>query len=392
MHKMKNLIGTLAIALTIGLCVSQVDVTWASEYDYSKLFDDNFDEEEFLNDYYSGEYDFSLLDEYYENFDYSSGEEPDFIDYYRELNSYESLEYKLYKGIVNVKHPTQKQIKKKWKSLKMKGIFSKADKMAKKPKNSGKCSLGKVSDATLKDAVNVLNMYRFIAGVPSNVVIDKSYQELAQAAAVVNYNDKSSWISHYPNKPSGMSDSLYEKGKNGASSSNLAAGYGNIKKSIYGWMSDSDYSNIDRLGHRRWCINPTMDSTGFGIDGDVYSMYAFARNNTEGAEVHGVAWPAKNTPIELWDKYDAWSISMGVDVPSATKVTLTRVKDNKTWKFSANSSSAGYFNIDNAGYGQSGCIIFRPDNITYKKGDKFKVKVKGDGFSFEYDVNFFSVE
>lgn len=61
---------------------------------------------------------------------------------------------------------------------------------------------------------------------------------------------------------------------------------------------------------------------------------------------------------------------------------------------SSSNLAAGYGNIKKsiAGYGQSGCIIFRPNNITYKKGDKFKVKVKGDGFSFEYDVNFFSVE
>lgn len=392
MHRMKKFLGVVAIALAMGLCVTQANVAMADTYDYSNFYDEDFDWDQFLSDYYSGEYDFSDFDDYYDNYDYSSGDYVDYDEYYGDLYGYGTARYKLSDGITNVKYPTQKQIKKKWKTLKMKGIFSKADKMAKKPKNSGKCSLGKVSDATLKDAVNILNMYRFVAGIPSDVTIDKSYQELAQAAAVVNYNDKSSWISHYPQKPSGMSDSLYSKGTNGASSSNLAAGYGNIKKSIAGWMSDSDSGNIDRLGHRRWCINPTMDSTGFGIDGDVYSMYAFARGNSAGADVHGVAWPAKNTPIQLWDDYDAWSISMGVDVPESTTVTLTRVKDNKTWKFSSKKSSAGYFNVDNAGYGQSGCIIFRPNNITYKKGDKFKVKVKGDGLSFEYDVNFFSVE
>lgn len=271
----------------------------------------------------------------------------------------------------------------------MKDIFSKEDKMTTNPVNSGKCSLGKVSDATLKDAVNVLNMYRFVAGVPADVTIDSSWQEYAQAAAVVNCN--LGYLSHYPSKPSGMDDSLYQKGKTGAGSSNIAMGYGNVKKAIVGWMGDSDSSNIDRLGHRRWCINPTMDSTGFGIDGKYYAMYAFSQNNAEGKDIHGVTWPAKNTPIQLWDNEDAWSISMGASVPSSTTVTLTRVKDNKTWKFSSNNSSAGYFNINNEGYGQSGCIIFRPNNITYKKGDKFKVKVKGDNFEFEYTVKFFSV-
>lgn len=299
-------------------------------------------------------------------------------------------EYLLSDGMIGVNFPTQAEIKTMWKKLSPK---SKADKFSTKPKNKKPYKKGQVAGSTLKNGLNTLNFIRYVAGVSSDVNINSSYQSLAQAAAVVNYNDSTNWISHYPAKPKGMSTSLYQQGAEGASQSNLAAGYSNLYDAILGWMSDSDSSNVDRVGHRRWCLNPSMKYTGFGIDGNIYSMYAFDSSG-EDEKVHGVAWPAKNTPLQLFNKTDAWSISMGVNVPTeGTKVVLIRNRDKKKWTFTTNNSkiSGNYMTINNDNYGQSGCIIFRPKNITYKDGDSFEVQISGTDFSFSYDVTFFSL-
>ena len=119
---------------------------------------------------------------------------------------------------------------------------------------------------------------------------------------------------------------------------------------------------------------------------------AKAFDNTFGATpYYGVAWPAQNMPIEFFRDIYPWSISMGdiVDI-SKVKVTLVRKSDNKKWVFSKKTKN-GYFNVENSNYGQKGCIIFRPDNITYKAGDKFTVTITGLEQTVSYEVKFFSL-
>jgi glucan-binding YG repeat protein len=101
-------------------------------------------------------------------------------------------------------------------------------------------------------------------------------------------------------------------------------------------------------------------------------------------------------PLEYFGDYTAWSFSAGslirgdVDA-SSVKVTLTRTSDKKTWTFSK-ASSNGYFNVDNGSYGSGSCIIFRPDNITYKAGDKFDVTISGvTEEDIKYSVSFFNL-
>jgi uncharacterized repeat protein (TIGR02543 family) len=96
-------------------------------------------------------------------------------------------------------------------------------------------------------------------------------------------------------------------------------------------------------------------------------------------------------PLDYFDGSFPWSISLGKNVSkSAVTVKLTRTNDNKKWTFKSGvSSSVGYFNVNNSGYGQSGCIIFRPANITYKLGDSFHVEITGVDPVISYDVNFF---
>lgn len=109
---------------------------------------------------------------------------------------------------------------------------------------------GSLSDETVNDALKVLNFVRYIAGVPSNVTLNSSYNEQAQAAALVSrLNNK---LSHDPSQPAGLPNDLYDLGHTGASSSNLGSGYANPASSIVnGYLRDEDASNIDRVGHRR---------------------------------------------------------------------------------------------------------------------------------------------
>ena len=258
-----------------------------------------------------------------------------------------------------------------------------------KPKLKAPYAPGKPSKTNLQEGLNALNAMRYIAGLDANVTLDETYNELAQAAALVNCINGQ--LSHSPSRPKGMDAALYEKGYKGASSSNIAWGYSNIAHSHLGYMDDSDASNISRVGHRRWLLNPAMGKAGLGYAEGFCATYAFDKSNT-GAAQSNVVWPAQNMPLEYFDAFQAWSVSTGTALDaSEITVTLTRKSDGKTWKFSETKAD-GDFYVEKSNYGQRGCIIFRLKNLPeIKPGDNFRVQVMGIPQELDYTVNFFEI-
>ncbi len=256
-------------------------------------------------------------------------------------------------------------------------------------------SIGSLDDASLQNGLNALNFVRFTAGL-SDVGLNSGYNELAQAAAFANSINGT--LTHYPAKPAGMTDDLYKKAAEGASSSNLS--YRLPAKNLahiitLGYMDDSDAGNISALGHRRWCLNPSMGETGFGSAGYYSAMYAFD-NSADNAGITSVCWPARNMPLEYFrssgNSSPAWSVSVGQRLSADDiKVTVTRKYDSRQWVFSSTSAD-GDFYVDNGYYGEPGCIIFRPDGISFESGDSFAVKISGTPEPIEYTVSFFSLD
>lgn len=250
--------------------------------------------------------------------------------------------------------------------------------------------LGALSDKTENDALKMLNWVRFIAGIPSNVTLNKSYSELAQGAALgCAANNK---LTHFPAQPSGMSDELYELCAEGGASTNIAWNYGSPANAVLGFMDDSDWSNIDAVGHRRWCINPAMAQTGFGQVGAYSAMYSFDGQNEEGYDYEAVLWPAATMPVELFYADEAWSVSTQLaDFGENITVTLKRLGDGKTWFFSGERADGDYY-LNNDPYSSYDAIIFRPNNLNdIADGDSFQVTVAGSLQTKTYPVNFFQM-
>ena len=178
-------------------------------------------------------------------------------------------------------------------------------------------------------------------------------------------------------------------------------------------MDDSDSSNIDRVGHRRWILNPAMSRTTFGFchrettytytysDGTSHSfsytnyysgMYAFDRSGS--GTQRPVAWPAQEMPLSCFadGAYQAWSVSFGQYLTKEKiHVTLVRENDQKTWEFGSDAADGAFF-VDNGGYGLTGCVIFLARDIgPISAGDRFAVTVRDDEHYTitEYTVSFF---
>ena len=269
--------------------------------------------------------------------------------------------------------------------------------------------VGALTQGTTDSALKVLNLYRFVAGVPSNVSLDSSYSEMAQAGSLVMAANNE--LTHTPSRPAGMSEALYSLGYSGTSQSNIHwsqvtgawGGKCSLASSVISYMSDVGSGpgcvNFETVGHRRWCLNPAMGKTGFGaVDVDTGSvacgtseyscMYAF--DSSAPCSYDAVMWPAHNTPCELFDVKDPWSISAKW-IDESTSVDVVRARDAKRWHFDVDSSD-GFFNVDMCLYGGSPAAIFWADDLgAYQVGDSYEIVVKTKSRTFSYAVNFFSI-
>ena len=261
--------------------------------------------------------------------------------------------------------------------------------------DSSAYNAGKLTDKTKNAALNLLNLYRYITGLPSDVEIKDSYETLAQAGALVNAANNE--LTHYPEQPKGMSDDLYHDGYNGCSHSNIAWNYDGLENSIVNaWMNDSDKYNISTMGHRRWVLNPAMKYTGFGSVGNYTAMYAIDKSREETFNTDYIAWPGVNTPIELFQG-SVFTFTLGKDYDTPNKddisVTVSSNKTNTTWTLN-NETTDEHFYVNNQKYGQSKCIIFKVAD--FKSTDRLHIHISGITKSgveapIDYDVNLFSV-
>ncbi|MCR8657087.1 S-layer homology domain-containing protein [Paenibacillus endoradicis] len=287
---------------------------------------------------------------------------------------------------------TEQQLLEKWrKYLPLDIDSSKLFEVA--PKLSAPYSAGKLKENVLLDGLNATNFARYLAGLPDDVTLDYSIAEQQQAGAIINA--KNGALSHYPNKPSDMSESFYELASASTKSSNLSAGRDTLYDTVfYGYMSDNGNNNLLSVGHRRWIINPQMKKTmfGFAVDpsstyGTYSSMSAFNKDrDINEVQYDYIAWPSAGIfPAEIIRPADPWSVSLNPDVydrnkVSDIKVTLTRERDQKVWNFDSNDRDyeGDFFTVSLGGYGINFAIIFRPGNIdSYEDEDKFNVKITG---------------
>lgn len=293
---------------------------------------------------------------------------------------------------------------------------------------------GILAPGLIEDGVNMANFVRFLAGLPDDLAADEALNTQAQHGAVLLAHI--GYLDHTPAKPADMDESFYKTGYKSTSTSNISfaamsgsgedlrlspGGYLSLSESVRSYMSDSDDYNVDRVGHRRWIINPELKKTGFGfahktsVEGGwsmlsrFSPMQAFDTSRTEKVDYDHVKWPNNGYfPAEFFAGDDAWSISFNPEKYSAPQlsqvgVELKRQSDNKVWILDKSDNQIvngqEYFNINNDGYGIPYCIIFRPNGLeSYNNGDVYDVKItgikdkKGSSTVIQYQVKFFNVE
>ncbi len=237
-----------------------------------------------------------------------------------------------------------------------------------------------------------LRQYRFLCGVPfEDLAWDAEQAELAHHASLVC--SKLNQLTHTPARPAGVTDREYELGKQGAGECNLAMGVTAPAECVDGWMDDSDPKNIDRVGHRRWCLNPAMGRSGFGAVGNYAAMYAFDRSNRELPDWDFVAYPARGyMPVTFFGPRHAWSVSPNpakFQIPDKAPVTITPL--NARLAPMGPALRLDYQKVETGGFGSGPAVIFRPASLNLAHDAIYRVEI-GLKPALNYVVHFVSLQ
>lgn len=187
-------------------------------------------------------------------------------------------------------------------------------------------------------------------------------------------------LDHRPPRPDGMAADRHALAFDGASHSNLAIG-GSLARSVDQYMDDSDPSNIDRIGHRRWCLAPAMQRTGFGSSGNFHAMWSMDASGSAPKGLATVCYPPRGyVPVDLFSARRAFSITLlRGGAPKADGLAV-RVRELDVDYVPADEPLAlDHCDVAAGGFGAGATIVFRPVGIVVQPGRRYLVEVSSDG-------------
>jgi hypothetical protein len=249
-------------------------------------------------------------------------------------------------------------------------------------------SRAKAGDATAADreaALRRLQAYRAAVGVPfDDLTLDPELNEMATAGAELC--QAIGRMDHTPANTVKWAEERFQKAYKGTSSSNLykATGGAPLARSVDSYLDDSDARNIDRVGHRRWCLNPAMLKVGFGRSpsGEYAAMWAHDASREAVPDYEYVAYPpAGFAPIGYFAPRHAWSFSPNrkkfkIADAAAVKVKVCRKTDRSPDK-PGTEVKLDYSRTDTGGFGSGPCVIFRPQTAELADGSRYVVEITG---------------
>jgi uncharacterized protein YkwD len=235
------------------------------------------------------------------------------------------------------------------------------------------CDPGDTSADGRANALRVLNLYRWMVGLPE-VTTDASRNSMAQACALMMHANGT--LSHSP-PPDWACYS--PDGATAAGNSNISGGPGVMSVDLY--MVDS--GNADTLGHRRWILANSTGPVGLGSTSQYSCMWVLGGSG--GGANAWTAWPPPGPfPFEAvaplgFASLDqtGWSLqSDGIDL-SGAQVTITVDGDPRPVTV----------NVLLPGYGSASAISMVPNGWTAQIDTTYHVRVDGvAGGAIEYDV------
>lgn len=262
--------------------------------------------------------------------------------------AYADMGRKAVSEIKNITNPSGGAVSRKFYPMDKKEVAKRmADILATKPSRG--------ADKNQQDAVNLVNVYRLLCGVPANMSYDASYAKDAQQAADACL--KAGIIDH------GLGHHTDEcnlhMGPAGKSSAD----------SVREYVEDSGQNNYEQRGHRAWVLYPKSVKTGFGLNGGFHAMRTSDLSGSPLAAAH--SYPGRGFFPKEYLLGDGWSYypAQGQSVGSNATVRIWRLsRSPKSAPSAKELASAKEIKItkvcvhpDNGMFPVGNSIVFMPD-------------------------------
>lgn len=241
------------------------------------------------------------------------------------------------------------------------------------------------------EALRRLKAYRYLCSLPfEDMQLKPEWNTLCDYGA--RLCQAIGRLDHTPKKPAGMADDDYRKGYQATSHSNLSMGSGMVR-SVDAYMNDSDPRNIERVGHRRWCLNPGMKFTGFGEAGRFSAMWSFDQSGGGARGLDAVLYPPPGyVPVGYFGARHAWSISIIRGRQAKKQDARIRIVALDEFYLPAGKPlEIDFLNAQNGGPGIANCLIFRPSGLVVEAGRRYWCEVSldaGKTLAYRYLVEF----
>ena len=196
------------------------------------------------------------------------------------------------------------------------------------PVFEGNYSAGKIKQGALNDALNQLKLFRWVYGLTNNISLYEQFLERNQKGAVLLA--ASDQFSHYPSKPSDMSDEFFAEGRKGTGAGvetingvkykwegNISAS-SSLAPAIEGYVDDHYNVNPD-VGHRNSMLSLKAIGMSTGISKtksssqyrDYSTLSIFVSDNNNGNNDKFYTWPPSGYVLtEMVRTASMWSINI----------------------------------------------------------------------------------
>ena len=236
------------------------------------------------------------------------------------------------------------------------------------------CQAGDTGAPGRDNALKLINLYRWLAGLPA-VGHDAGLDAKAQQCALMMHANGQ--LSHDPPM---QWDCYTADGAQAAKNSNISSTPGVVAVDLY--MVDP--GNATTFGHRRWILSNGLGPVGLGSTAVNSCMWVLGGQG--GGDAAWTAWPppgvvpidAIRVPEVPWSNVDetGWTIQSDVIDLGAAQVTIREGGVDRPVKTTALMG----------GFGSASAIAMTPQGWTSEAGKTYTVEVNGVPQPFSYDV------
>ena len=237
------------------------------------------------------------------------------------------------------------------------------------------CTAGDLLAPGRPNALKLVNLYRFLAGMPA-VTEDPTFDTDAQACAIIQ---AANGLSHTPT----ATDTCYNATGAAASNRSSICG-GQAVGCIDLYMDDSANATGPNFGHRTWILANSLGPVGFGSVGTGRTMTASCFYQVGGTGKAGVAYvgwpPAGPVPLQAFTATEldksGWSLqSDTIDLDNATATVM----DGTTSEPVTVSTKLG-------SYGAQYAMGITPNGWSSLAGHSYTVTIGGTSTPISYTV------